>query len=861
MTLPVGTQLGGYRIANVLGVGGMGEVYRAHDTKLGRHVALKILAAVFRSDPDRLARFEREARALAALNHPNIATIYGLEEHAGVHALVLELVEGETLANRIDNGRGPMSMTESIAIARQLVDALDAAHERGIVHRDLKPGNIKVTDDGLVKVLDFGLAKAMDLSISSAPVVADLTQTPTMAKGATHTGVILGTPAYMSPEQARGKAVDKRADIWAFGCVLYEMLTGRTAFPGETLSDTIVAILDRAPDWSALRSDTPPILVRLLRRCLEKDARRRLRDIGDARLDLEDALTQPERAVVEHARLPLHRVEFQRLSDIEGLKEAPALSPDGRMVAFVAVVGGKRHIWIRLLAGGAPLQLTRDGVDHLYPRWAPDSSTLIYFTPAAAGADAGTIWEIGALGGWPRRIVAAVSGGDISHDGRHLACLQVADDHLELVVSGRDGSRSDRIGVPLGTYRPPRWAPDDRSVALQRRGEGGFSGHLDIVDLSSRVRTEVVSAVWMEGFAWLRDGSGLVYSSSRESSLLYPPVFNLRVVLRDGTNDRQLTFGDHSYVEPDVQASSKLVAGRITSRSDIWKFPVGGAPAENVRGAVRITRQTGHVQVPSISPDEGEIVFVSDSGGHANLWIVNIDGSGPRPITFETDPDVSVGVPVWSPRGDLIAFVRADATKAAIWGIGSDGGNPRELVHGWAPCFSADGRWLYYWRLGVEPGRIERLPIDGGAAEIIREGSGINLPAISADGTSIFFTEAIRSNVLGFLGAAGLAYMRASPPDGPCETIARVVGERLPVRHQSITMSPDGRHLATTLIDGATTNIWRLPTGGGPMTPVTDFGDRSVTIARSVSWSRDSQHIYAAVAETQTDVVLLAGLL
>jgi len=599
----------------------------------------------------------------------------------------------------------------------------------------------------------------------------------------------------------------------------------------------------------------------LLRRCLEKDARRRLRDIGDARLDLEDALTQPERAVVEHARLPLHRVEFQRLSDIEGLKEAPALSPDGRMVAFVAVVGGKRHIWIRLLAGGAPLQLTRDGVDHLYPRWAPDSSTLIYFTPAAAGADAGTIWEIGALGGWPRRIVAAVSGGDISHDGRHLACLQVADDHLELVVSGRDGSRSDRIGVPLGTYRPPRWAPDDRSVALQRRGEGGFSGHLDIVDLSSRVRTEVVSAVWMEGFAWLRDGSGLVYSSSRESSLLYPPVFNLRVVLRDGTNDRQLTFGDHSYVEPDVQASSKLVAGRITSRSDIWKFPVGGAPAENVRGAVRITRQTGHVQVPSISPDEGEIVFVSDSGGHANLWIVNIDGSGPRPITFETDPDVSVGVPVWSPRGDLIAFVRADATKAAIWGIGSDGGNPRELVHGWAPCFSADGRWLYYWRLGVEPGRIERLPIDGGAAEIIREGSGINLPAISADGTSIFFTEAIRSNVLGFLGAAGLAYMRASPPDGPCETIARVVGERLPVRHQSITMSPDGRHLATTLIDGATTNIWRLPTGGGPMTPVTDFGDRSVTIARSVSWSRDSQHIYAAVAETQTDVVLLAGLL
>jgi len=862
VTLPVGTQLGGYRIANVLGVGGMGEVYRAHDTKLGRHVALKILAAVFRSDPDRLARFEREARALAALNHPNIATIYGLEEHAGVHALVLELVEGETLANRIDNGRGPMSMTESIAIARQLVDALDAAHERGIVHRDLKPGNIKVTDDGLVKVLDFGLAKAMDLSIASAPVVADLTQTPTMAKGATHTGVILGTPAYMSPEQARGKAVDKRADIWAFGCVLYEMLTGRTAFPGETLSDTIVAILDRAPDWSALRSDTPPILVRLLRRCLEKDARRRLRDIGDARLDLEEALTQPERAVVENARLPVRRVEFQRLGDIEGLKEAPALSPDGRMVAFVAVVGGKRQIWIRLLSGGAPLQLTRDNVDHQFPRWAPDSGTLIYYTPGAAGSDAGTIWEIGALGGWPRRVTPSVSGGDISHDGRHLARLQVADDHLELVVSARDGSRSDRLAfLPLGTYRPPRWAPDDRSIALQRLGEGRFSGHLDVIDLSSRVRTEVVSGVLMQGFAWLPDSSGFVYSSARESSLLYPPVFNLRVVRREGSNDRQLTFGDHSYMEPDVHASGKLVAGRITGRSDIWKFPIGGAPAENARGAVRITRQTGHVQVPSISPDEREMVFVSDSGGHANLWIVNIDGAGARPITFETDPEVSVGVPVWSPRGDLIAFVRSDATKATTWGVGSDGSNPRELVHGWAPCFSADGRWLYYWRLGVAPGRIERLPIDGGAAEIIRESSGINIPAISPDGTVIFFTEAIHSNILGLFGAGGLAYLRASPPNGPGETIARVAGERLPVRHHSLTMSPDGRYLATTLVDGATTNIWLLPTGGGPMAPITDFGDRSVTIARSVSWSRDSQHIYAAVAETQTDVVLLAGLL
>jgi Tol biopolymer transport system component len=262
-----------------------------------------------------------------------------------------------------------------------------------------------------------------------------------------------------------------------------------------------------------------------------------------------------------------------------------------------------------------------------------------------------------------------------------------------------------------------------------------------------------------------------------------------------------------------------------------------------------------------VSPDERELVFVSDSGGHANLWIAAIDGSSARPGTFETDPEVVCGLPLWSPRGDLIVFVRMHSTKAAIWGIGPDGSNLHELVQGWAPCFSADGRWLYYWRLGVEPGRIERLPIDGGPAEHVREGSGINLAAISPDGSMLFIVEPIRSKILGFLGAGGVAYMRASPPDGPSETIARVAFERMPARNLSLVMSPDGRYMATALIDGATTNIWTLPTDGGPMTPVTDFGDRSITIARSVSWSRDSQSIYAAVAETQTDVVLLDGLL
>jgi Tol biopolymer transport system component len=861
VTLPAGTQLGSYRIVNVIGIGGMGEVYCAHDTKLDRRVALKILPEAFRSHPDRLARFEREARALAALNHPNIAIIYGLEEHSGVHALVLELVEGETLADHI--AARPIQIAESLAMARQIVDALETAHERGIVHRDLKPSNIKVTDERVVKVLDFGLAKAIEPLTSNSPVVADPTKTPTMIADGTQSGVILGTAAYMSPEQARGKAVDKRADIWAFGCVLYEMLTGTVAFPGETLSDTIVAILDRTPDWSRLRSETPPVVARLLARCLEKDVRRRLRDIGDARLDLEDALSERQHPIVdERQRRPTRRVEFQRLTDVEGVNEAPALSPDGRMITFAAIVAGRRQIWIRLLAGGAPLQLTRDDVDHAYPRWAPDSSTLIYYTPATAGSAAGTIWEIGALGGWPRRVASAMSGGDISHDGRRLARVQLADEHLSLAVSDRDGSRSERVAaLPPGVYRPPRWAPDDRSIALQRLGDARFSGHLYVVELPAGERREIVSESMIQGCAWLPDGSGFVYSSSRESSLLYPPVFNLRIVLRDGSGDRQLTFGDHSYVEPDVDASGKLVAGRITGRSDIWKFPVGGSPSENTRGAVRVTRQTGHVQVPSLSPDEREVVFLSDSGGHANLWIASTDGSSARPITFESDAEVALGVPLWSPRGDLIVFVRIHRTRGALWGIAPDGSDLHELVHGWSPCFSADGCWLYYWRLDVQPGRIERLSIDSGSTEFVREGRSTSIPAISPDGNTLFLVESIRSDVLGFHGAGGVAYIRASPPNAPGETLARVAGERMPARNRSLVLSPDGRHLATLLIDGATTNVWLMPTGGGPMTLVTDFGDRSVTMARSLAWSRDSQHVYVAMQETQTDVVLLDGLL
>src|SRR5437867_3815174 len=290
MALTSGAQLGPYQVLDKLGEGGMGEVYRAHDSKLNRDVALKILPELLATDPDRLARFKREAQVLASLNHQNIAQIHGFEDSGATHALVLELVEGPTLAERI--AQGPLPLSEALPIARQIADALEAAHEQGVIHRDLKPANIKVREDGTVKVLDFGLAKALDPTASAANAM----NSPTLSVHATQAGLILGTAAYMSPEQARGKAVDKRADIWAFGCVLYEMLTGRRAFEGEDVTDTIAAVVRGEPDWNALPSDTPEQIRLLLKRCLEKDRRARVSDIGVARFLMTETIASPATA-------------------------------------------------------------------------------------------------------------------------------------------------------------------------------------------------------------------------------------------------------------------------------------------------------------------------------------------------------------------------------------------------------------------------------------------------------------------------------------------------------------------------------------------------------------------------------------
>ena len=854
MTLTPGSRFGTYEIIGPLGAGGMGEVYRARDTRLDREVALKVLPLAFTRDPDRLTRFEREAKVLASLNHPGIATIYGIEESDGVRALVLELIEGGTLADRAGLGR-TLSVDEAVSVARQMADALDAAHERGIVHRDLKPSNIGLTPAGVVKVLDFGVAKTGQ--VSSHAIGPGETATMATAFNVTQAGRVLGTAAYMSPEQARAQTVDKRTDIWAFGAVLFEMLTGGRAFPGATGSDTVAAVLEREPDWRSLPPTIPRNLRRLIERCLQKDVRRRLRDIGDA----HEYLTPPssDASTAESAVSSRRHVEFQRLSDEVGINESPAISPDGKMVAFVAAVNGKSHVWIRLLTGGAPLQVTRDDSDHQHPRWAPDSSALIYYTPPESSGAEGALWEVSALGGLPRPITGALGGGDISHDGRRIAILRAVERRVVLMTIARDGSDPQVVAdVPRGHYwRSPRWSPDDVWLAFHGRGVTVWDEVLWVVPSGGGDRRALSRATFLRGVSWLPDGSGVVFSSAKGSTMPYPPTFNLRVVGIDGSNEAQITSGDVSYVEPDVHSSGRLVVCRIRSVSDIWKCPVGGSPAENTRAMTQVTRQTGQVQTPSVSPDGSELVYLSDNGGHANLWVIRTDGTRARQITFERDPAVTVGVPKWSPAGDDIVYI-VNRELPQLLVVRPDGRGARRLVErGMWAAWSFDGRWLYYSpNVDAVGNCIEKVPAGGGAAIVVRGDRNSNAPAVGKD--ELYFVALVAPE----FGSMDWEIRRASPEGGASELLARVDGQRVPFSALYIhpSLSRDGKWLAQALADGATSNLWAMNTADNSWRQITDFGHQPTLIVRQVSWSPDGEFLYAAISKSNADVVMLDGL-
>ena len=456
-----GQCIGPYRVSALIGTGGMGEVYRAHDAKLGRDVAIKVLPPMFTADRERVARFDSEARMLAALNHPHIGAIYGLEEAGGMPALVLELVDGETLADRLR--RGPVPTGDTLAIARQIADALDAAHRKRITHRDLKPANIKVTPDGLVKVLDFGLAKAL---ASDVTATQGISQSPTAAIDATRVGVILGTAAYMSPEQARGLPVDTRADIWAFGCVLYEMLTGRPPFTGQTVAETLAAILEREPDWKALPSSTPARIRELLRHCLQRDLALRVQNIAEAR----DVLDQAQRgwnpwriaaiaaavvATLAAALFPLVKPavpvtspsEYTQLTNFTDSATAPSLSPDGRMVVFKRGEDSflsSGDIYVKLLPNGEAVKLTTEPARRYGPVFTPDGSRIAYTQVTAGSWDT---WTVPVLGGQPTRFLPNASGLTWIADHRVLFSEIKTGLHMGIVTATEGRAESREIYI------------------------------------------------------------------------------------------------------------------------------------------------------------------------------------------------------------------------------------------------------------------------------------------------------------------------------------------------------------------------------------------------------------------------------
>jgi serine/threonine protein kinase/Tol biopolymer transport system component len=675
--LSAGTRIGPYEIIGSLGAGGMGEVYRARDAKLGRDVAIKILPHIFTTDADRLARFEREARVLASLNHPHIGAIYGLETIGGTPALVLELVDGDMLADRIASG--PLPVADALTIATQIAEALEAADERGIVHRDLKPANIKITPAGVVKVLDFGLAKAVT-GDDSGP---DLTHSPTVTMGGTRDGIVLGTAAYMSPEQARGKAVDKRADIWAFGCVLFEMITGRSAFAGETLSDTIAKILEREPDWRALTERAPPGVQRILRRCLEKDPKQRLRDVGEARIGLtrQDeeaparenqpaAWTWKQRAAALTASAAVVAAALatggwygsrpsalSRASLIQFALPPPlgtrfrvdfettflALSPDGSQVALVArPADGPNRIWLRPLSAieARPLAGT-EGASSTF--WSPDGRSLAFFAGNQlkridlSGGSPVTICEvpenIGLFGTWGQ-------GGQIlfaSVEGTAIFSVSTNGGTPAAVVQPDRTQKQSRVHWPW-------FLPDGKRFLYLTRMQDG-SGQITLGEPGAPPRA-ILSAV--SNPQWV-DPDYLVFV--REGTLL-----GQRVDLASGRPVGEA----FSIAEPVSYFFSTARASFTTSRNGMLAYQSRG----NLTRMMWVDRAgteldplgpVGSYQRTRISPDGKSVVF--DRGeprmGTGDMWVTDLARGVETRLT--SDPG-SEGGATWLPTSHAVVF-------------------------------------------------------------------------------------------------------------------------------------------------------------------------------------------------------------
>jgi Tol biopolymer transport system component len=860
VTLTAGARLGPFEIVAPLGAGGMGEVYRARDTRLGREVAIKVLPESFLADPDRRARFDREARLLAALNHPNVAAVYGLEELGTGRSLVLELVDGETLAERL--AAGPLRVRDALDVMRQIAEALQAAHRQGIVHRDLKPANVKITPAEKVKVLDFGLAKALAPETGSS----DLSLSPTATRDATLQGVILGTAAYMSPEQARGKTLDERTDVWSFGCVFYETLTGRKAFDGETFSDVVAGILEREPDWNALPAAVPAKVRDLLRRCLQKDRDRRLHAIADARIEIDEAIAAsvdatsaylpmvtavgrrvsvPALAIVALASALFaglgtwaflrrgtgeHRPALTSVTPLThdpGISEWPTWSPDGSLLAFASNRSGNFEIYVRRVEGGQEVNVTDDKGEDFQPAFSPSGDSVAFVSTRSSRSGmikigsafgfefrtfGGDVWVAPALGGRARKLAANGNFPAWNSDGRRVAFVSGRERHRSILEVPAEGGPPRTLlasGEAIREIIRVAYSPSGSWVSFESAPTGSET---EIYLMSAR-GSSPNRLVLGTGHAW--DAS-----ASRIYFLTRDPTGGTRLLSADvdeatgRLRGEPRTVGLMTGILRDLAVSRdgrRLALSEVEGAMNLTRLPLaagGGAP-----GGPEEELSSGRVidRYPVYSPDGTRIAFASDRLGPEQVWVMDLATRKSERIEL-AGRDLGVNLPTWTRDGRHLVVTRSFPNAAAsMWIAAADGSEAREFLKdstsGAGQTFSPDGKSLVYSRPVAGVQQLYRLDVATHRSSELTTSPGDKLNATwSPDGSRIAYS----SNVTGTM------QLWTIPSGGGPGKMLTDGYERM----YHPFYSPDGRWL---YIQPSHRNIYRLPAEGGPLQPVTKF--------------------------------------